>query len=207
MARPFQLFLFDIDRPFVTNDFSSPNVCSSFATFQISMRASASHAVGANSTLKTRLRLLIYSHFLLATLVVTQLITFHFSLINTMNIPRPHLWQYIWLVSVIPSICALLALRRHQFVLMKIFFHGNLLFGLVTIGITILLNLSDLFTYKRLKVNQQLNDIETQTFLGFPLLVLWYIFLMITVQIHGFSLHTAHVLMQHWPMSMSTKRQ
>ncbi|CAF4887845.1 unnamed protein product, partial [Rotaria sp. Silwood1] len=40
-------------------------------------------------------------------------------------------------------------------------------FGLGTIMTTIILNLSDLFTFKKLKSYHQLDEVELQTFLDF----------------------------------------
>jgi len=154
---------------------------------------------------KSRFRLLIYFHFLLALLVIFQILTYHIPLITKFTIPRPHLWQYIWLISVLASICGLLSLKKNSILLMKIFFRGTVLFGLGTIITTIIFNLSELFTFKKLKTKHQLDEIEPQTFLGFPLLVLWYIFLIITVQIHAYSLYMANVLLHSWQQYKSTK--
>ena len=155
---------------------------------------------------KTRLRLLIYLHFVLAFLIFFQIITYHLSFLTTLNIPRPHLWQYVWLITVFSSICGLISMNRNHVFLMKIFFRGTVTFGLGTIMTTIIFNLSDLFTYKRLKTSHQLDEIEPQTFLGFPLLVLWYIFLIITVQIHAFSIYMANVLLQSWQQHRPKKQ-
>ncbi|CAF0849256.1 unnamed protein product [Adineta steineri] len=147
---------------------------------------------------KSRLRILIYLHLLLACLVFFQILTYHLPFITTLNIPRPHFWQYVWLITVLPSICGLLSMNRNDSFLMKTFFRGTVIFGLGTILTTIILNLSELFTFKKLKTNHQLEEVEPQTFLGFPLLVLWYIFLIITVQIHAFSLYMANILLHSW---------
>lgn len=155
--------------------------------------------------IKSRLRFLIYSHFLLAFLVFAHIFTYHVPLASTLNVPRPHLWQYLWFNSVFASICGILAINKNRVFLMKIFFHGTIIFGLGTIIITIIINLSELFTFKRLKNNHQLDELEPQTFLGFPLLVLWYIFLIITVQIHAFSLYMANLLICNWQQYKSTK--
>ncbi|CAF0818850.1 unnamed protein product [Rotaria sordida] len=159
----------------------------------------------ASAEAKSRLRILIYFHFLLAFLVFFHILTHHIPQILTLNVPRPHLWQYIWLNSVLASICGLLSLNKNRVFLMKIFFHGTILFGLGTIVITIILNLRELFIFKKLKTNHKLDEIEPQTLLGFPLLVLWYIFLVITVQIHAFSLYMANVLLCSWQQHKSTK--
>lgn len=154
---------------------------------------------------KSRLRILIYSHFLLAFVVFFQIVTYHVPLQTTLNVPRPHLWQYIWLTSAPASICGLISIKKNFSFLMTIFFRGTLIFGLGTILITIILNLSELFTFKKLKTNHQLAEIEPQAVLGFPLLVLWYIFLIITVQIHAFSLYMANILLCSWQQYKSTK--
>ncbi|CAF0919420.1 unnamed protein product [Rotaria sp. Silwood1] len=154
---------------------------------------------------KSRLRILIYFHFLLAFLVFIHILTYHIPLIAILDVPRPHLWEYIWLNSVLPSICGLLSLNKNRVFLMRICFRGTLLFGLGTIVTTIILNLSELFTFKKLKSSHKLDEIEPQKFLGFPLLVLWYIFLVITVQIHAFSLYMANVLLCSWQQYKSTK--
>lgn len=147
---------------------------------------------------KPRFRTLIYIHFLLAFIVLSQIITYHLSLISSIDIPRPHLWQYAWLISILTSLSGLLSLNKNRILLMKIFFYGTITFGLGTILITILLNLSELLTFKKLKANHQLDEVEPQTFLGLPLLVLWYIFLIITVQIHAYSLYLGNVLLNSW---------
>lgn len=157
---------------------------------------------------KSRLRLLIYLHFVLAFLVLFQIITYHIPLIKTTTpIPRPHLWQYVWLITLIPSICGLISMNKNNIFLMKIFFRGTVTFGLGTIMTTIILNLSDLFAFKSLKTNQQLDNVEPQVFHGIPLLVLWYIFLIIMVQIHAFSLYMANLLLHGWQQFKPTKKQ
>jgi hypothetical protein len=148
-----------------------------------------------NTQTKVRLQWLIYAHFLLACLVVCQLMTYHLSLVTVISIPRPHLWQYIWLVSLVPSIVGLMSMKSNNPFLMRIFFRGTITFGLAIITTTIVLNLNELFNYKRLKVTRQFSP---PTFLGLPLLILWYIFLIITVEIHAFSLYMAHSLLNTW---------
>lgn len=172
--------------------------------FQHRERVASHYLVSAET--KSRLRVLVYLHLLLALLVFCQLLTYHLPFLTTLNVPRPHLWQYVWLVTIIPSICALLSMNRNQVYLMKIFFRGTVLFGLGTIITTIILNLSELFTFNKLKHNHQLDDVEPQTFLGFPLLVLWYIFLIITVQVHAFSLYMANVLLNSWQQYKTPKQ-
>jgi hypothetical protein len=172
--------------------------------FQHRERVAVHYRVSAET--KSRLRVLLYLHILLAFLVFLQILTYHLPLITTLNVPRPHLWQYIWLMTVLASICGLISMNKNHVLLMKLFFRGTVIFGLGTIMTTIILNLSELFTFNKLKQKHQLDEVEPQTFLGFPLLVLWYIFLIITVQIHAFSLYMANVLLRSWQQYKSPKQ-
>ncbi|CAF3190890.1 unnamed protein product [Rotaria sp. Silwood2] len=95
--------------------------------------------------------------------------------------------------------------KNHGF-LMKLFFRDTVTFGLGTIMTTIILNISDLFTFKKLKSSHQLDEIELQTFLGFSLLILWHIFLIIMVQIHAFSLYMANILLHSWQQYKTIKQ-
>lgn len=156
---------------------------------------------------KTRFRLLVYIHLLLALIVFSQILTYHFPILPpNWIIPRPHLWQYIWLISVFASIVGLWSLQKNNVLAMKIFFRGTILFGLGTILITIMLNLSELFTFKKLKNSHQLDEVEPQKFFGLPLLVLWYIFLVIAVQIHVYSLYIGNVLLGSWQQYKTGKQ-
>lgn len=160
-----------------------------------------------SSESKTRFRFLVYSHLLLALIVFSQMLTYHFPILPpNFVIPRPHLWQYIWLISVLASIAGLWSLQKNNVLAMKLFFRGTILFGLGTILITIILNLSELFTFKKLKNNHQLDEVEPQKFFGLPLLVLWYIFLMITVQIHVYSLYIGNMLLGSWQQYKTPKQ-
>ena len=155
---------------------------------------------------KSRLRILIYLHFLLASLVVFQVTAYHIPGLTKLDVPRPHMWHYLWLITIIPSICGLLAINKNNIFLIKVFFRGTVIFGLGTTMTTIIFNLSDLFTFQNLKSKKKLDDVEPQTFLGFPLLVLWYIFLIIMVQIHAFSLYMANMLLHCWQPYKQAKR-
>jgi len=154
---------------------------------------------------KLRFKYLVYTHFFLVLIVFAHVVTYQSALRTQWNIPRPHLWQYIWLISVFASVCGLFSLNRNQIFLMKLFFRGTVIFGLGTILITIILNLSELFTFKKMKTNHQLDEIEPQTLFGLPLLVLWYIFLFIAVQIHAYSLYMANTLLKNWQPVKSSK--
>ena len=156
---------------------------------------------------KPRLRLAIVLQLLLGLLVFLQIVTHHLQARIKTRIPHPHLWQYIWLITVIPSIFGLLSLKKNHVQYMKIFFRGTVIFGLGTILTAIIFNLTDLLTFKQLKKNHQLDEVAPETFVGFPVLVLGYMFLIIAVQIHVYSLYMANILLNSWQQHKGTKRQ
>lgn len=140
---------------------------------------------------KPRFRSLIFLHFGLALLVIVQFLTYHLDLLPKSNIPKPDPWEYIWLLTLIPSISGLLSLKKNDVSLMKIFFRGTVLLGLGTIMTAIIFNLSDLFTIASLKQTS---------------VVISYIFLIIMVQIHAISLYMANILLHSWQQNKSTKK-
>ncbi|CAF1031413.1 unnamed protein product [Didymodactylos carnosus] len=150
-----------------------------------------------STKIKSRLRLLIYLHFLLALIIIVQILLYHIRSFFPSSVTKPHIWEYLWLISIFASICGLCSLSRNNLLLLKLFFRGVIIFGLGTILSTIIINLTDLFAYSKLKTKQQ-HEQQQQMFFGLPVLVLWYIFLAITVQVHSYSLYLANTLIKSW---------
>mgnify|MGYP001027157260 CR=1 FL=1 len=140
---------------------------------------------------KPRFRLCIYLHFGVALLVIAQLLSVHFELFPNLNIPKPDPWEYVWLLTLIPSIAGLLSMKKNDVWLMNIFFRGTVLLGLSTIMTAIIFNLSDLFTLASLtKIS----------------VIISYVFLIVMVQIHAISLYMANILLHSWQQNKSTKK-
>jgi hypothetical protein len=133
-------------------------------------------------------------HGMISILVLIQLGLHHLK--ETLNIsnelfPEPQSWQYPWVLSLVPSIVGYLSLGRNRTQLLNVYYYGNIVLGVAPILCTILFSASDLLQYAEKKKT----DAE---FNGFPLIVLWYIFLFIALQIHALGLYNARVLLKSW---------
>jgi hypothetical protein len=148
---------------------------------------------------KSRLRYTIYLHLLIILLMLFRLsvsICVIFQVrpprfLQKLRLPRAELWEYVWLVSGVASIFGLIALRKNRVFLLQQYMIGTVLFGFGTIVYAIFHLLDDLLAYWETRET-------THLFLGFPVVVLWNMFLIIALQVHSFGLCFAWSLRQAW---------
>ena len=105
--------------------------------------------------------------------------------------PHPQYWQYIWLSSLVSAIIGVIMIRFNFPRLLSYFQYANLIFGFIPTFITIIFNINDLWEYAMTKNTNEL-------FYGFPIIVIWYIVLIVLVQIHIYSFYFARVLAKNW---------
>ena len=147
----------------------------------------------------------IYMHFMLSMLIVVQMV-FHFGnkyfsdKLVLPEVPKPNLWQYIWLSSLIPALMGYLSLYRNNLSLINLYYKGTIIFGLGPVLTTMLLNASDLLEYAQTKQTSNLYH-------DFPVIVLWYMYLFVVIQIHAFGIYYARVLIRAWNKDASKKRK
>jgi hypothetical protein len=136
-------------------------------------------------------------HLMLSAYVILQLSTHNLKVWDFF--PHPQNWEYIWIISVIPAIFGYLSLYRNRLSFLNIFYYGCIIFGLLPVVFTMLFSASDLWNYVQTRKTSNLwND--------FPVIVLWYIFLFISIQIHLFSIYHAHVLRTTWIDGIKKKK-
>jgi len=139
----------------------------------------------------------IYMHFMLSVIIQVQLV-FHFvnknmnpAVFQFPEVPKPQLWQYIWLTSLIPGLAGFLSLNRSRLSLMKVYYYGTVVLGLGTVLATMVFNAADLLEYAQTKKT-------TNLYHEFPIIVLWYMYLMVVIQIHAFGIYFSRTLIQAW---------
>ena len=126
-----------------------------------------------------------------------QLASKHFNILNDI-FPKPQYWEYIWILSLVASIAGYLSLARNRIKFLKCFYYGHLFFGLAPILFIMLFNATDLWDFVQKK--------ETKSnFNGLPIIVIWYIFLFIAIQIHLFGLYFARILLKSWSNESANK--
>ncbi len=113
-------------------------------------------------------------------------------------LPQPQKFQFIWLTSLIPAIIGLVMIFLNLSNLLQLFQYTNIIFGLVPVLFTTIFNMSDLWNYVKFKQTKEL-------FHGFPLIVIWYMILIIKIQIHMFSFYFTRLLINNWKIVKKNK--
>ncbi|KAI3386569.1 hypothetical protein SNEBB_009485 [Seison nebaliae] len=145
---------------------------------------------------KARLKYSVVIHSFLATLILLEIIVYHFEwkLNDNEDIPGPKLWHYIWLTSIVPAIVSLTTLSRNNYSLLKYCYYGVLSLGLCTSICVILINAPVLYDYVMDKESTNLPLL----FGSIPILIIWYFFLAIAIQVHVLSLFFISQLLGCW---------
>ena len=122
------------------------------------------------------------------------------SILQRLKFPKVFMWEYLWLVSIQASILAYIAIRRNRAFLLKQYVLGTFVFGLGPV-LYAAYDLSDDFTdyWKDRKV--------TVTFLGFPMVLIWMMFIAICIQVHGFGIYFAAQLIRAWQSKGEPKKR
>lgn len=161
-----------------------------------------------SSLYKTRLRMAIFLHFLLFLLMALKLsenILNQFSVtiqeLKNMKIPKPYLWEWIWTVSLLFAFIGLSGARKNRATLMQIYVTGTFLFGLFPISWAAIYFLEDVIN---IALNR--NAFEVDKWFGYPVAVVWYIFITIAFQIHMFSIYFAIKLTKVWNIKNIKKK-
>lgn len=113
--------------------------------------------------------------------------------LERMNIPSAKPWELSWLSSLIPMTMCFLAMPKNKDTLMLKAYYGFFLCGLLPLAIGAGTLLPDLLDYVK---NPKKDDVET--ILGFPAVVLSFMFIAVALQLHGFSMYFASHLVRIW---------
>uniref|UniRef100_H2WDA9 Protein jagunal homolog n=1 Tax=Caenorhabditis japonica TaxID=281687 RepID=H2WDA9_CAEJA len=111
-----------------------------------------------------------------------------------LDMPSAYPWEYIWCFSFIPMLLCLYSFQRNTLTYLHYAYYSEFLVGIFPCMIGLGGQLPELLEY--------VNDMEssnTPTFKGtFPMVIIWYIFFAVALQIHGFSMYFMHNLAAAW---------
>jgi len=161
----------------------------------------------ASATNKSRLKVFIFLHLLLWVFMVFRLSTSLFvtlgfrppAYLQRLRLPKSQLWEYVWLVTILPCLFGLFALRKNRIFLMQQYVLGIFVFGFCSTAFTLYDMYDDMKHYWKTKTTDQY-------ILGYPLIVVWYIFLVIAVQLHTYSLYIGYQLLKAWKAALARKK-
>jgi hypothetical protein len=145
-------------------------------------------------------------HMMISVIILVQL-AFYFgnlvvseATIKFPTVPKPFLWEYIWLTSLLPGLVGYASLNKNRLSLLRFYYIGTVVLGLGPVLSTMLFNASDLLEYAQTKQT-------THLYHDFPVIVLWYMYLFIVVQIHAFGIYFARILIKCWSSEAARKRR
>jgi len=121
------------------------------------------------------------------------------AFLRDLGLPQAWLWEYAWLTSVLPSIFGLLALGRNRVFLVQQYLIGTVIFGLLPVFCGAAVMSGDLLDYWSTRETKNM-------FLGFPVVLLWNMFLVIALQTHVIGLILAWSLSKAWQPAKKKKK-
>lgn len=156
----------------------------------------------ASSLYKSRFRFCVFSHFVLFLVLMSKLLEdildrldIFILELEELYIPKPLLWEWIWLVSLMFTFFGLSAARKNTASLMKMYVTGTVLFGFGPIFGAGIYYAKDMWHYVETRNGEGLDRWQ-----GYPIAVLWYIFITAAFQVHLFSLYFAIRLIKVWKL-------
>lgn len=158
---------------------------------------------------KTRLKTAMLLHFFLflamcaklAEDVLDRLDVFILEL-EELYIPKPLLWEWVWLASVLFALPGLTAVRRNRPSSMKVYVVGTVLLGLCPVIGAAGYFFKDMYAF--VQHGHAVQGVELWQ--GYPVAVLWYAFLTVAFQAHMFSLYFAVRLILAWQRGVVIKK-
>jgi Jagunal, ER re-organisation during oogenesis len=118
--------------------------------------------------------------------------------IAELAIPKPLAWEYVWVLSIIPSTLGLSALSRNRLHFLNVLYYGIPVFGILPIigaGIYMFPEIVEYWATRKTK----------ETLMGYPLVWMWYIFFALALQLHLFQVYFSHQLRKAWDKSAKSK--
>jgi len=149
---------------------------------------------------KNFLRKGIFVHLLLGTLMVLKLVPYLLDSLNIfilhleeLEIPEPLTWELWWLVGCCSSFVGLNAIKKNNSTLLQAYIGMINLLSTVPVVLALMTHSADFYTFCS---SDDPDNIARWR--GYPLAVLWYVFLAVAVQVHVFSLYYAFRLLGAW---------
>lgn len=119
--------------------------------------------------------------------------------IEELQVPAPLWWEYVWCLSIITTFIGLSAAKRNRTKLMKQYIAGIVVFGIFPLLYCIGYYFNDVVDYMSYDDDEvDIEDSDIVFWKGLPYGLLWYAFVLIGFQVHGFSIYFAWNLINLW---------
>jgi len=128
--------------------------------------------------------------------------------LERLKVPVPYFWEYWWMLSVVPCILALTSLPRNNERRLRRCYYGFFLFVLIPTAIGAGCKLPELLNYLGYYGDGSNDDDDDdaaggpprtyERFLGFPMVVIWWMFFAVAFQVHAFTMFFITHLIKAW---------
>ncbi|KAJ8314818.1 hypothetical protein KUTeg_006968 [Tegillarca granosa] len=109
--------------------------------------------------------------------------------IGIYHAPRP--WEYAWMISLAAVVFGWKSLPKSESLMLRQYVIGTVVFGVIPIIYGVIDQMDDLYNYLNEKKS-------TGQILGYPAVLVWFLFLLTSAQLHGFGLYFASQLLSAW---------
>ncbi|XP_046552800.1 protein jagunal-like [Haliotis rubra] len=147
---------------------------------------------------KSRLRLDLFFHFVTGFMMFIRLLpalTAFFGMsvkmLRRWDLPAPRSWEYAWFISVVAAVLGWKSTPHNQIFLIKQYMLGSVVFGIFPVIFGFIDVADDLGKYYHEKK-------YTYVMFGYPAVIVWFLFLLVAVQLHIFGLYFGTVLVKAW---------
>src|SRR5271156_1588901 len=106
---------------------------------------------------------------------------------------QPMFWEYWWCFSLVVTFVGLSAIRKNNSQTLQIYLGGIIANGIVPVLFALYFYSGDVYKYASTRSSKNI-----QTWMGYPYGVLWYVFLVLALQIHLFTMYFASKLLSAW---------
>uniref|UniRef100_A0AC35TGR6 Protein jagunal n=1 Tax=Rhabditophanes sp. KR3021 TaxID=114890 RepID=A0AC35TGR6_9BILA len=116
-----------------------------------------------------------------------------------LNMPAAYHWEYVWCLSFVPPVLAIFSFKKNQINLIRISYYGTFFVGILPCMIGLGEQIPEFYSYV---VH---SDTETPMFKGtLPMVVIWFIFFIVAVQINGIAMYCSSILLNCWRGKFNT---
>lgn len=156
---------------------------------------------------KSRLRYCIFFHYLIFFVMLTKLsadildrLDIFILEIEELQIPQPLWWEYIWCSSLLLSFFGLSAVKSNNIKTLEKYIIGIIVLGFGPLFYAIVYYMSDVWNYLWFGKND-----KVYMWQGWHYGLLWYVFIVVAIQVHAFSLVFSYKLLSAWKSRGSRK--
>ncbi|XP_021366759.1 protein jagunal homolog 1-like [Mizuhopecten yessoensis] len=156
---------------------------------------------------KSRLKIVLVLEVLVCLMLVVRLLPGMtaflglgiFGRLKTWDFPAPRPWEYIWMINLMAGVLGLKSLPKNDIPLLRQYVIGTVVFGICPVVYGIFDQIDDLYAY--LNEKKSIGTIQ-----GFPAVIVWFMFLTMAIQLHGFGLYFARQLHKSWKPRLDKKK-